>query len=97
MAEGKRTDEDTAHHVTFFGLSKVVIAVISSVAWMGVSSLLILLNKDLLSHGFHYPMALSALGMGFSGGASYLSCRVSEQACMDVLHASYVGGLPLGS
>lgn len=34
------------------------------------------LNKDLLSHGFHFPMALSGLGMAFSGTASYLCCRV---------------------
>ena len=55
---------------------QVVIAVVASVAWMSVSSGLILLNKDLLSHGFHYPMALSGLGMAFSGTASYLCCRV---------------------
>jgi hypothetical protein len=53
-----------------------VIAVVASVAWMAVSSALILLNKDLLSHGFHYPMALSGLGMAFSGGASFVCCRV---------------------
>jgi len=40
---------------------------------------LILLNKDLLSHGFHFPMALSGLGMAFSGTASYLCCRVGGQ------------------
>ena len=48
----------------------------ASVAWMSVSSALILLNKDLLSHGFPFPMALSGLGMAFSGTASYLACRV---------------------
>lgn len=41
-----------------------------------VSSGLIILNKDLLSHGFHYPMALSGLGMAFSGVASFLCCKV---------------------
>lgn len=55
---------------------QLVIAVVASVAWMAVSSGLILLNKDLLSHGFHYPMALSGLGMAFSGAASYLCCKV---------------------
>ena len=45
--------------------------------WMGVSSGLIILNKQLMSKdGFHYPMALSALGMSFSSVASYFCCRV---------------------
>jgi hypothetical protein len=65
-----------AHQFRLFGLSKVVIAVVASVAWMSVSSGLILLNKDLLSHGFHYPMALSGLGMAFSAAASFFCCRV---------------------
>lgn len=65
-----------SHQFRMFGLSKIVIAVVASVAWMAVSSALILLNKDLLSHGFHYPMALSGLGMAFSGGASFVCCRV---------------------
>ena len=43
---------------------------------MVASSFLILLNKDLLASGFHYPMALSALGMSFSGVASFACCRV---------------------
>jgi hypothetical protein len=58
---------------------QVVIAVVASVAWMSVSSGLILLNKDLLSHGFHYPMALSGLGMAFSAAASFFCCRVSRR------------------
>ena len=34
-------------------------------------------NKYLMStDGFHYPMALSCLGMFFSSVASYLACRV---------------------
>lgn len=65
-----------AHQFKMFGLSKVVIAVVACGAWMSVSSGLILLNKDLLSHGFHYPMALSGLGMAFSGTASFICCRV---------------------
>lgn len=45
--------------------------------WMTISSALILLNKHLLStDGFHYPMALSGLGMAFSAAASYICCRV---------------------
>lgn len=44
---------------------------------MGVSSALIMVNKYLMStDGFHYPMALSCLGMVFSSIASYLVCRV---------------------
>jgi hypothetical protein len=67
---------DTGHHFTACGLAPAVIAVAASAAWMACSSGLILLNKDLLSHGFGYPMALSALGMGFSAVASYVTCRV---------------------
>lgn len=57
----------------------------ASVAWMSVSSGLILLNKDLLSHGFEYPMALSGLGMAFSAAASFFCCRVSGTACKHTL------------
>lgn len=64
-----------SHKFAFMGQSQVVIAIIASLAWMGVSSGLILLNKDLLSHGFPYPMALSGLGMLFSGIASTITCR----------------------
>ena len=57
----KRDDlADTSHEFTIFGLSRLVVAVISSVAWMAVSSGLILLNKELLSHGFAYPVRLPA-------------------------------------
>lgn len=59
---------------------QLVVAVVASLAWMSVSSGLILLNKDLLSHGFHYPMALSGLGMAFSGTASYVCCRVGARS-----------------
>lgn len=54
----------------FGGLVKLCCAAVQ------VSSGLILLNKDLLSHGFPYPMALSGLGMAFSGAASFLCCKV---------------------
>ena len=46
-------------------------------SWMGVSSVLILLNKHLLASGFHYPMALSCLGMAFSSIAAFFCCRVT--------------------
>ena len=55
---------------------RLVIAVLSSLLWMSVSSALILLNKSLLTHGFGYPMALSMLGMLFSSVASYIVCKV---------------------
>ena len=46
---------------------------------MAVSSALIVLNKQLLSVvGFHYPMALSGLGMGFSSLAGFVVCKVSR-------------------
>ena len=70
---------------------------VGSCLWvLQVSSGLILLNKDLLAHGFPYPMALSGLGMGFSGFASFLCCRVSprylgslcQQARSQSLHCS---------
>ncbi len=49
-----------------------------SVLWMAVSSALIVLNKQLLSVvGFHYPMALSGLGMAFSSLAGFVVCKVS--------------------
>lgn len=80
--ERKKQDEtqpllpqSDSHNFTLFGLSSAVIAVLASVCWMAVSSGLILLNKDLLSHGFPYPMALSGLGMAFSGVASYITCH----------------------
>eukprot|EP00887_Chlorella_sp_A99_P004993 scaffold4.g4993.t1 len=79
MASPHKKDDataDTSHHFTIFGLSRLVVAILSSLAWMAVSSALILLNKELLSHGFRYPMALSGLGMLFSSVASYLCCRV---------------------
>ena len=49
-----------------------------SILWMAVSSALIVLNKQLLSVvGFHYPMALSGLGMAFSSLAGFVVCKVS--------------------
>ncbi len=53
-------------------------AVAACVGWMAVSSGLIMLNKHLMStDGFHFPMALSCLGMSFSSVASWLCCRAS--------------------
>jgi hypothetical protein len=67
--------EDESHKFSILGISPAIIAVVSSIAWMGVSSGLILLNKSILSNGFPYPMALSGLGMGFSSVASYITCH----------------------
>lgn len=67
--------ETPRHAFTVFGMSKVAVAVCSSLTWMCFSGGLIMLNKDLLSHGFPYPMALSGLGMVFSGVASQYVCR----------------------
>jgi hypothetical protein len=57
-------------------LLQVLFAILASLAWMAVSSGLIMLNADLISHGFPYPFALSGLGMSFSSVASFLCCRV---------------------
>lgn len=56
--------------------ANLIVAASSSLLWMLVSSWLIVVNKQLLSGGFAYPMALSGLGMTFSGVASYFVCRV---------------------
>ena len=52
------------------------VTALACAALMAVSSALIILNKHILSHGFPFPMALAGIGMGFSGFASYLTCRV---------------------
>ena len=54
-----------------------MLAMAAGCVWMCVSSGLILLNKHLMAtDGFHFPMALSCLGMLFSSVASYTCCRV---------------------
>ena len=48
--------------------------------WMGVSSALILVNKHCMSDdGFAFPMALSGLGMAFSGVASAACCKARSR------------------
>lgn len=64
-----------SHKFSVTGLSSVATAAFASLTWMGFSSGLIMLNKHLLSNGFPYPMALSGMGMAFSGLASYLVCH----------------------
>eukprot|EP00884_Botryococcus_braunii_P023437 jgi/Botrbrau1/9778/Bobra.85_1s0022.2 len=54
-----------------------IVTVMACLSWMAVSSALIILNKHLMStDGFHFPMALSGLGMAFSAVASFIVCRV---------------------
>lgn len=54
-----------------------ILAIVACLAWMAVSSGLILVNKYIMSTDkFHFPMALSGLGMAFSSVASFLVCRV---------------------
>ena len=49
----------------------------ASVAYMVVSTGLILINKRIMhDDGFHYPMALSSLGMSFSAIVSFVLCQV---------------------
>ena len=56
---------------------------ITGCIWMAVSSGLIILNKHLMStDGFHFPMALSGLGMLFSSVASYICCRVRPHSLL---------------
>ena len=72
--------DTTDNAASFLGALQVAV-VVACVGWMGVSSGLIMVNKYLMStDGFHYPMALSCLGMLFSSVASYFACRVSFPA-----------------
>jgi len=92
-------DPSQSHKFRLFGLSQLAIAVVTSTVWMAISSGLIILNKQLLSSGFHYPMALSALGMSFSSIASFLCCRVFRivEAKKNVSMSFYVERiLPVG-
>ena len=58
--------------------SSALLTALVCLSWMSVSSVLILLNKHLLATGFHYPMALSCLGMLFSSVAAFFCCRVTN-------------------
>lgn len=69
--------EDTSHLLGHPSpRAQLCLAALAGIAWMSVSSWLIMINKSLLSGGFPYPMTLSGLGMAFSGVAAYASCRV---------------------
>lgn len=69
--DGKDPKGELPSHV------RQALAVAACLAWMAVSSGLILVNKYIMSTDrFHYPMALSGLGMAFSSVASWLVCRV---------------------
>eukprot|EP01026_Neomeris_dumetosa_P022778 TRINITY_DN1962_c0_g1_i6.p1 TRINITY_DN1962_c0_g1~~TRINITY_DN1962_c0_g1_i6.p1 ORF type:complete len:388 (-),score=39.75 TRINITY_DN1962_c0_g1_i6:574-1653(-) len=57
--------------------SRGILAVITCVCYMLVSSGLIVLNKYLMSDdGFHFPATLSGQGMVFSAVLSFLICKV---------------------
>ena len=46
---------------------------------MLLSTGLILINQRIMrDDGFHYPMALTSLGMGFSATVSFVLCQVEE-------------------
>ena len=65
-------------------------------AWMGVSSALILVNKHCMSDdGFAFPMALSGLGMAFSGFAATLCCKVRLQSFLSPIQFDLHGSLSL--
>jgi drug/metabolite transporter (DMT)-like permease len=73
--KGRKAHEDTAPRPP--GYVKVLLAVASSVSWMIVSTLLILLNKHIMVDiGFKYPMTVSSMGMAASGCFSYICCRM---------------------
>lgn len=68
-----------------------VMTIVACVGWMAISSALIMINKYLMStDGFHYPMALSCLGMLFSSVASFLACRVSPLSLAIRSHAQHI-------
>eukprot|EP00798_Chlamydomonas_sp_ICE-L_P016184 gene16184-22345_t len=61
------------------GAVRVFLAVIATMSWMAVSSMLILLNKYIMVDlKFAYPMLVSAMGMFMSGVLSFLCCRVFD-------------------
>lgn len=77
MAEGRKVCKKSRSTCIS---GKWVLAMLTGCVWMGISSGLIILNKHLMStDGFHFPMALSALGMIFSSVASYICCRVKPR------------------
>lgn len=56
---------------------RVIAALVASTAWMTVSTLLVLVNRHILTDlGFSYPMTVSGLGMLASSIASFVCCRV---------------------
>ena len=51
----------------------------ASVLYMLLSTSLILINQRIMrDDGFHYPMALTSLGMGFSAAVSFIVCQVRK-------------------
>jgi hypothetical protein len=40
----------------------------------------VLLNGKVIKNGFPYPMAIAALGQGFSAVASYVCCKVGQRS-----------------
>mmetsp|Transcript_4713 Transcript_4713/g.8050 ORF Transcript_4713/g.8050 Transcript_4713/m.8050 type:complete len:359 (+) Transcript_4713:256-1332(+) len=62
---------------TYATLMTLLPGLVACVLWSGSSSVIILLNKHLLSvHNFQAPMVLCSLGMIFSSVATFLLCRV---------------------
>ena len=81
-------------------LAMQVLATLACLSWMAVSSGLILVNKYIMSTDkFHFPMALSGLGMLFSSIASFLVCKVSlilQQIALESINCrlSFVETIP---
>ncbi|GFR40576.1 hypothetical protein Agub_g1156 [Astrephomene gubernaculifera] len=56
---------------------RALVALVASIAWMVVSSALIMLNKYIMVDlGFRYPMAITSMGMGMSAFLAFVCCRV---------------------
>ncbi|CAD7700496.1 unnamed protein product [Ostreobium quekettii] len=75
--ESEHLLEGRSRAVTSGAWIRHLVLAIVSLTWMGISSGLILLNKYIMvTDGFKFPMALTAMGMAFSGLAGFLACRV---------------------
>ncbi|DBA79296.1 TPA: hypothetical protein ACH3X2_007815 [Trebouxia sp. C0005] len=72
----------------------------ASVLYMLLSTSLILINQRIMrDDGFHYPMALTSLGMGFSAAVSFIVCQVcSLQSSKNTVSPKYYMAhiLPVG-
>eukprot|EP00775_Hariotina_reticulata_P004590 gene4590-4844_t len=70
------TARDMARQLSRSGTCRAMAAAAVAIGWMFVSSLLILVNKHILTDlEFRYPLTVSSMGMFTSGVCSYILCR----------------------